>query len=882
MAMPNAPTSIAWHQLWLLALRHRPLLWIAPAIALGCTLGPRYAILCGATTRASLLPWLPLMPALGCAFYAYRSWRCGHADRVRVALFGFLLALCVMRSAQRVLPPATDLSALLRVPLPTGPQQRVAARLEGYVADFPAMNDFGVSFPLQCRRIATGQNVQSQLRGRVWVDAPLDANLEVGDKVALQADLADLPRAGNPAERAPELRFIADNCWCRAKVKHAHDLHLLQRAAGYPLERWIAGMRRRLLAHYEAAFGGATGPMVARPYPHATAQLLSAMVFGQGGLQKPLPPLIRDQFRAAGLAHTLVASGTQVACLMLFLLGAIRILGLRRWWVVVVFLPTLLLYALLTGGGPSIWRATIAGVCISWALLLGRDLDKLALWSLALALILLLDPMQLFSIGLQITFAATWGIIALTPVVNHLLKRFWGTTRGSEFLAFSLGAQLATIPLLLYHFGRLSAAGLGASFVVLPLAGFLVGTGILGLAVPIVNTFNYSLTRLIANIAAFAAATPGTHTATTPVNLKWIISFYGLLLLIAALPSFDYGAIARYELQVWWQRRWQGLVGLRPQGVVVAGALVVTIIMAWHTATTHSPWLRVTLLDVGQGESIVVRAPSGRTLLIDSGSLDDERRGEVGRTVIVPYLQSLGITKLDAIVMTHADADHCNAFASIMAELPVGLAVDGGMATDPTPRHEPLGYATPRNAAAKPTRQPAHGGANADAGHGEYKQLKQLLRKRGVPIYPARAGQHFSLGDGITLTVLAPLQPPFTSDNNNGAVLRLDYGTTSLLLTADIERAAEERLVRRGAPLRCTILKLAHHGSKTSTSLPLLNAAHPQAAILSCGRYNGFGHPSPQTLDRLAQRGVPVFRTDANGALEVFSDGHACWIQTFR
>ncbi|MBV9469828.1 MAG: hypothetical protein JOZ57_11350, partial [Abitibacteriaceae bacterium] len=217
-------------------------------------------------------------------------------------------------------------------------------------------------------------------------------------------------------------------------------------------------------------------------------------------------------------------------------------------------------------------------------------------------------------------------------------------------------------------------------------------------------------------------------------------------------------------------------------------------------------------------------------------------------------------------------ADHCNALASVLSEVPVSLALDGGSAA---------GATAPRLAAnaISTTNSRAH---HSEGQGVEYEKLKMQLREHGVPIYAARAGQRLNLGDGVTLTVLAPLEPFFPSDNNNGAVLRLDYGTTSILLTADIEHEAEERLVRRGTPLRCTILKVAHHGSKTSTSLPLLNAVQPQAAILSCGRYNGFGHPSSQTLTRLAQRHVPVYRTDADGAIEVFSDGHACWIQTFR
>ena len=132
------------------------------------------------------------------------------------------------------------------------------------------------------------------------------------------------------------------------------------------------------------------------------------------------------------------------------------------------------------------------------------------------------------------------------------------------------------------------------------------------------------------------------------------------------------------------------------------------------------------------------------------------------------------------------------------------------------------------------------------------------------------------------LSVLAPSSPPLPGSNDNSVVLRLEHERVAMLLTGDIEREAEERLARRGAPLNCTVLKVAHHGSKTSTSPLFLRAANPRIAVISCGRYNSFGHPAPQTLGRLAERRVPIYRTDTQGAIEIFSNGRDCWVQTFR
>jgi competence protein ComEC len=259
--------------------------------------------------------------------------------------------------------------------------------------------------------------------------------------------------------------------------------------------------------------------------------------------------------------------------------------------------------------------------------------------------------------------------------------------------------------------------------------------------------------------------------------------------------------------------------------------------------------LRVTMLDVGQGEAIVIQAPSGRTVLIDGGSNDQP---DVGRSIIVPYLQFIGARRVDAVVFTHADSDHCNGIEQVVREMPIGMALDGAV--------------QPQTLSA------------------EYQIAKLALKRASVPIFRARAGQKLNLGGGVWLTVLAPTTPPLyeSPDNNNAVVLRLDYGQTNFLFTADIQEEAEERLLRRGAAIDCTILKVAHHGSKSSTTESFLRRAHPQAAIVSCGRYNRFGHPAPQTLKSLARRAIPVFRTDLNGAIEITSDGRACNVQTYR
>lgn len=842
-------------RLWLRSLRHRPFLWIALAIALGCALGPFWAA--NEASRAASILWLPLVVG-SCFVVAAWRWRIKRPGLARVAWFCALVMMSTTHSARRLTPPANDVSSLVRgQPVPFGPQKPLAVPLRGWVADFPQRGDFAQEFPLECASLDSGKERVS-LNGRVWVQAPLEAIVEVGDEVLLAAQLSDLPRRGNVGERTSPVRFVAQDCWCSARVRKAEELKVIKGRARYPLARWIDGLRARLLRHYEAAFEGGRGQTV-RPYAHQTAQLLSAMVFGEGGLQEPLPTLTRDQFRAAGLSHLLVASGTQVAFLAGLLILTGRVLGLRRWPLLVLVLPALLVYALLAGGGASIWRATLGGGCLALALLLGRDVDGLSLWSLAVAVLLLLDPTQLWSLSFQLTFAATWGLIALAPPIGHFLDKRCGRTPLNQLVSLSLGAQLATMPLLLFHFGRLSAAGIGANFLALPLVGVLVYAGVIGLVFPPANWLNYLLTNGIARIAVFASQAPGAQVETVPVRPQWMLLLFAFLLLLAALPANETGWTWREEVVRWWrdwreeqQKQWRS--GRRRwQSAFVAGALLLSSFVAWKTFSRPT-LLRVCVLDVGQGESIVITSPSGRAVLVDGGTLAAQGRGEAGRSIIVPYLQSIGVNHLDALVATHDDADHLSALPAVLREVPVETFLDG---------------AFPSNGLGSP----------------EYQDVLQAAKQTGAKHYMARAGQRLELGDGARLTVLAPLEPKFAggkNDNNNGIVMRLDYGKTSILLTADIEREAEERLVRRGANLHCTILKLAHHGSRTSTGKLFLNAANPRAAVLSCGRYNSFGHPTPAVLERLQVRRIPVFRTDRDGSVEISCDGNECWVQPFR
>lgn len=268
--------------------------------------------------------------------------------------------------------------------------------------------------------------------------------------------------------------------------------------------------------------------------------------------------------------------------------------------------------------------------------------------------------------------------------------------------------------------------------------------------------------------------------------------------------------------------------------------------------------LTVTFLDVGQGDSAVIETPSGRVVVIDGGGVpgtdERENRSEPGARVVVPFLRAKNINRVDLLVPTHADDDHAQGLCAVVQNMEVRAALLCG--------HD-----------------------DADGADTSYARLRAAIRTRGVREHVARRGQRFDLGDGAHLEVLHPSARKVTSgasvSNNNSIVLRLVYGRARVLFAADAEEEAEDDLRQSGINLQADVLKAGHHGARRSTTAAFLRDVRPSAVVLSCGRGNNYGHPSPSTLKRLADAGVRVFRTDTQGAITLETDGNAIRLTPF-
>lgn len=272
---------------------------------------------------------------------------------------------------------------------------------------------------------------------------------------------------------------------------------------------------------------------------------------------------------------------------------------------------------------------------------------------------------------------------------------------------------------------------------------------------------------------------------------------------------------------------------------------VLAVLAAWLWQEALRPpvtgQFTATFLSVGQGDCIFIRTPSGRTMLVDGGS---EGSGDIGYKLIEPFLRRQGVNRIDVLVLTHPHADHLNGLVAVLRDFQVGMALDPAI---PHPSQA-------------------------------YRDFLVAIRERGVPYRRAVRGQVIDLGDGTKAEVLNPPEEQLVGSdddvNNNSIVLRVTNGRSSIMLTGDAERAAEAGILESARALKCDVLKVGHHGSNDSTSDAWLDAVGPRVAVISVGRSNPFGHPSRQALERLTARGIKVYRTDEDGAVQVsFDDG---------
>ncbi len=707
------------------------------------------------------------------------------------SLWGAALAACALLLALRRLTWATGFVLLgvaaigaLRAAAPAPAPDHVArlalpriTRVEGRIAAPPlAFDDTRTRLVLDVAR-ADGAPRSGLLQLTIYGAAP---PLAVGQRIAATSRLHRATGFVNP-DGFDHAAYLARQGILVVGAASAERVEPLEA----PHPGWAARTRARALAAIGAAL------------PPASAALLGGLLLGE---RRGLPPELDEGFRRAGVYHVLAVSGFNVALLAAAVFAACKLARIDRRVSAVVAIALVSGFAAVVGAEPSVVRAAIMAVLVLAALLLEREASVVNSLALAGLVILALRPGDLLDPGFQLSFAATAGIVA-APLGRS------GVVLGA--LGVSLAAQLAVLPITLAHFNQLSTIGVLANLGVVPLSGLATVGGLVGVTLePLSATLArvafdavWPVLLALRAVVALAAAVPGA---------------------VVHLPSPHWVAIVGYAAalalaRLAWHTRTARPLGARRRALAALGLLVAAVaIEAWPLVRPTGGRLRLTVLDVGQGDAIVLEGPDGRTAVVDGGS-GGPTRLDAGERIIAPYLWNRGVRRLAAAVVTHADADHAGGMPAI---------------------ERAFGVPGPLNADALARGPLAFGGA--------------------------------------TLSLLRPIAASEGASRNDAAlVLRIDYGVASFLLASDIEAERERALVAAGAPLGATVLKVPHHGSRSSTTASFLGAVTPVVAVVSVGARNPYGHPDAGVLARLTAAGARVYRTDRDGAVILETDGRA-------
>ncbi|WP_437589153.1 DNA internalization-related competence protein ComEC/Rec2 [Sorangium sp. So ce1000] len=680
-----------------------------------------------------------------------------------------------------------------------------------------------------------GRALPGPLRARLY-GAPLD--LARGDRLEVVVDLAPIHLFRNEGLRDATAAVARSGIVASGTIVEARRTSE-GRGIGAAVDRARAFVRGRI----EATF-----------HPDAVA-LGRALVLGE----TDLAPEDQDAFRESGLAHLLAVSGTHLVLAVAGFAAALRAILVRvgpiaaRWdagrVTAALCVPAAWLYADFAGGGGSAMRAAAMLSCAMGARLLGLRPVGVRCFALSLAGAAAADPLVACDLSFGLSAAATAGLLWLQRPLAALLVPGEGERGASEAesgpggssprelvrkvlapLATTLAAMFGCAPLLLMNSETFPLLGVAANVVAAPLGElaalpFCLAHAVLSWAPPVERGC-----ALVGSGALLAVRAVARASAETGVVLRLPEPSPAQLAALAAAIALAWAA----------ERRGRRL------GALAAGAAAWLLLEVVATrAGAPRGVLRVNVLDVGQGDALLIDLPEGGAMLVDAGGFVGSPV-DTGARVLRPLLRSRRRARLDVVVLSHPHPDHFGGLPATVEGVEVGELWDTGQ-------------------------------GEAEGAGPVYAGLLSDLRRRGVPVVrPASLCGRPRVLSGATIEVLAPCPEldPDRGANDNSFVVRITYGARSALLVGDAEHEAEDALVARyGAALRADLLKVGHHGSRTSTGAALLAAVDPSIAAVSSGVRNRFGHPSPEVLSRLSARGVAIARTDRGGALTWETDG---------
>lgn len=592
------------------------------------------------------------------------------------------------------------------------------------------------------------------------------------------------------------------------------------------------------------------------------AAIIKGIIFGDSS---DIEKEIQENFRISSISHVLAVSGMHVSYLVIGIQLFLKsIIGKRKTrFITIVFL---IFYMFITGFSPSVVRASMMSILLIGGEILYRKNDIWTSMAISLFLILIYNPFLIENIGLQFSYIGTMGIMILHKSVFSFLKNIkiknkkWKykfnrktiffISKIKEILAVTLSAQLAIFPIMIYHFNLFGVYFLISNLLV----SVMIGPIIIFSTIFIVFSFIFNpiskvicivlklLIQMLIIISNLAELPFSKLYLSTPKI--WMILLYYILIITFNFIYCLYTSPKLNNTQV----RVRNLIALAKYKIFLnkkkSIIKIFIIILLFFLFQFIPKNLEINFVDVGQGDCTFIVTPRNKTILIDGGGSSSDEF-DVGKSTLLPYILDKGYTKIDYIFISHFDQDHVGGILSILQKIKVKKVII----------------------------------SKQEENSENYQKFLEIIKEKGVSVAIVKMGDRVKIENGIYFDILWPTFEQIQENklNNNSLVMKMYYHNFSVLFTGDIEEEAEKKILEtyksEKNKLVSNVLKVAHHGSKTSTIKEFLDTVNPQIALIGVGKNNMFHHPSEEIIDKLKEYGAIIYRTDERGEITIRVNG---------
>ena len=545
--------------------------------------------------------------------------------------------------------------------------------------------------------------------------------------------------------------------------------------------------------------------------------LLLAILLGD---KDKLSEDIQESFKTSNLSHMLAVSGAHVSYIILGLTYVLQnsIIGKKNGKIVCIIF--LLAFMAITNFTPSVTRACIMAILTLFSSIIYRKSDVYTNISVAALITLIFNPYSLLDLGFQLSYGGTIGIIIFIKRIQEKKSNSKVVNYIKQMALVSIYANIIIIPIMMYHFNTVSFTFIISNIMASPILGIIVITGFLFIIASITVK---PLTRLIAifikpilsiliKISQICSKLPFSNILVVTPYMFNVISYYAIILYC--------------------------IKSKKNNKCKIIICLLIVLILINFIIYIFPQKLRIFFIDVGQGDSTLIITPDKKTVLIDGGGSDSF---DVGEKVLLPYLLDRRILKVDYVLISHFDTDHCGGILTIMEKVKVKNII-----------------------------------ISEQAEHSEnYERFKKLMIHKKIRLIEVKKGDKIKIGRYSEFKILFPTSRLLSENplNNNSIVAQFNYNNFKMLFTGDIEKLAEQQILKtEKAEIRADILKVAHHGSKTSSIPEFIKAVRPKIALIGVGKNNTFGHPNQQTIKNLENIKCRIYRTDLQGEIIIKID----------